>query len=119
MVFRMLGKRLGRFRLPDNTVTISKRGQVNFSHNLWKKFKGKEAVYVYIDLDYNKLAFAPTENLIKGYKIDNHGRSKIIQSAILSRAGIVGAFPARFTEGKVIVEKLKIKDTKGLIFVEE
>ncbi len=119
MAFRKIGKRIGCKLIPPRTVTISKRGQVNFSYDLYLKFKDKKALLIYLDTDYGKLAFEPTDNPLEGYLISKGNRSKLIQCWHLSKTGIVGAFPARFTEGKVIVEKLKIKKKDFSFFVEE
>jgi len=107
MVFKTLMKRQVRM-VPANTVRFHKLGKVIISRDLIKKIKkGYEYLEVLIDADYNKFAIKPSKDATRGFKL---GKSNMFQCCPLRKCNLHGEFKARFTEGKIIVDKIKVDD---------
>ena len=115
MTFKTLMKRQCRM-VPSRTVRFHKLGRVIISWDLRRKFK-KDYIEVLIDGEYNKLALKPSDDDIKGFRIN---KSNMFQISAFSKSKIVGEFKARFTEGKIIIDNFKVsEDMRALEYWED
>ena len=116
MTFKTLMKRQQRMMNP-RTVKFLGGGKIIISRDLRNFFKKKEFVEILIDEDYNKIAFKPSNDEVRGYKLV---QGNVFQCMILFRSGIKGEYKARFTEGKIIIDDIPITDKlKNMEFWED
>ncbi len=116
MVFRTLMKRQQRM-MPPRTVKFLADGKIIISRDLGSLFGKKTFVEVLVDQDYNKIALKPSKDEVRGYKL---GVGNLFQCSLLKKAGIKGEYKARFTEGKIIIDDIKITDKlKNMEFWED
>lgn len=119
MAFKTLIRKQSR-DIPPRNIRILKSGHIRISRDLSKLIKTKN-IKILIDVDYNKFALLPTNDTNHAYVLSRKNKNNCfsIQSSMLSAYAPKGDFKARFTEGKIIIDDIKVHKFKDCNFVED